>query len=86
MSKRPPTIGEFFAHEARSGIQDIRQKLFEEAWFGRVVSAEPVMEVSREREPDRTRQSTFDEIWGRATKGPDQPDHLKDRESPTIDR
>ena len=58
-----PSLGDYIAHEARHAIHDIRQKLFEEAWFGRVVTAEPVMEV-RETDADRLQNVTLAELWG----------------------
>jgi hypothetical protein len=38
-------IVEFLFDELRSAFQDIRQKVFEEGWFGRVVTAAPVVEM-----------------------------------------
>ncbi|MEJ0027694.1 MAG: hypothetical protein WDN01_16845 [Rhizomicrobium sp.] len=78
-------LGAFFVHEARQAVQDIRQKLFEEAWFGRVVTAAPVMEVEKERSPEdrRTvhdglgeRRSAFDEAWGKGM----HPSHAEERQ------
>ena len=45
--RRPPGIGEYFVAELRQAFQDIRQKVIEEGWFGRVVTAAPVVEVDR---------------------------------------
>jgi hypothetical protein len=36
--------------ELRQAVQDIRQKVVEEGWFGRVTTAAPVVEVDREHE------------------------------------
>jgi hypothetical protein len=73
---RPPGIGEFLFNEIRSAFQDIRQKVLEEGWFGRVVTPAPVVEMDRapaersDREPGRElgaheqeRRPTFDELW-----------------------
>jgi hypothetical protein len=82
-------LREFVAHEARHAIHDIRQKLFEEAWFGRAVTAEPVMEIAKEREADRSRGPTFDELWGRSAAGreqPEPPELGKDKDEPEIER
>ncbi len=61
----------------RQAVQDIRQKVVEEGWFGRVVSAAPVVETERDSssvqaasapaqsqamEPER--RPTFEELWG----------------------
>ena len=35
----------FLFDERRGAIQDIRQRVVEEGWFGRVVTAAPVVEV-----------------------------------------
>ena len=42
---KPLGIGEYLFAEMRQAFQDIRQKLVEEGWFGRVVTAAPVVEV-----------------------------------------
>lgn len=70
-SSRLPTLGEFIGHEARHAVHDVRQKLFEEAWFGRVVTAAPVVEISRDAEPRR--DATFDELWGRPRQDKHEP-------------
>jgi len=78
-------LSEFLTHEARHAIHDIRQKLFEEAWFGRVVTAEPVIEVSRDREAERGQTPTFEDLWGRSphNREPAAPERSVERE---IDR
>lgn len=45
--QRPKSQGivSFLFDELRGAIQDIRQKVVEEGWFGRVVTAAPVVEV-----------------------------------------
>jgi hypothetical protein len=45
---KPPSIGEFLFNEIRSAFQDVRQKVIEEGWFGRVVTPAPVVEVGKE--------------------------------------
>jgi hypothetical protein len=45
---KPPSIGEFLFNEIRSAFQDVRQKVIEEGWFGRVVTPAPVIEVGKE--------------------------------------
>jgi hypothetical protein len=81
----PPGLGDYFGHEARSAIHDIRQKLFEEAWFGRVVTGQPMMEVSRETPIDKMNRVAFDELWGRALDHR-EAEHTKDRDEPDIER
>jgi hypothetical protein len=46
---RPASLGEFLFAELRSAIQDVRQKLVEEGWFGRVVTPAPVTDAAREQ-------------------------------------
>ncbi len=48
---RPLGIAEFLFAEIRSAFQDMRQKVLEEGWFGRVVTPAPVIEVGKEN-PD----------------------------------
>lgn len=43
--RKPPGMGEYLFAELRQAFQDIRQKIIEEGWFGRVVTAAPVVEV-----------------------------------------
>ncbi|MEI9990122.1 MAG: hypothetical protein WDM86_08795 [Rhizomicrobium sp.] len=42
---KPPGLGEFLFNEIRSAFQDIRQRVVEEGWFGRVTTPAPVIEV-----------------------------------------
>ncbi|MBS0473088.1 MAG: hypothetical protein JSR60_18605 [Proteobacteria bacterium] len=73
--RRSQSLGGFLFGELRQAIQDIRQKVVEEGWFGRVVTAAPVVEESghandrahddlhaRRIEPEQPRPS-FDELW-----------------------
>ena len=52
-TRRPLGIGEYLFAEMRQAFQDIRQKLVEEGWFGRVVTAAPVVEVDHALTPER---------------------------------
>lgn len=82
MSRRQPLgLADFVGHEARNAIHDIRQKLFEEAWFGRIVTGQPMIEVSRDTAIDKTHRATLEDLWGRAF-GP----QAKDREEPEPER
>lgn len=73
---KPQGLGEFLFNELRQGIQDIRQKVVEEGWFGRVVTAKPVVELQRDAPGSDSpaqhdglsvkpgeRELTFDEMW-----------------------
>jgi hypothetical protein len=81
---KPPGIGEFLFNELRHAFQDIRQKVVEEGWFGRVVTAAPVIELGKDQpvSDDRERASespivapehrpTFEELWGPRERSPD---------------
>ncbi|MGH9808112.1 MAG: hypothetical protein ACRD9W_12785 [Terriglobia bacterium] len=45
--RRPLGLVEYLFAELRQAFQDIRQKFVEEGWFGRVVTAAPVVEMDR---------------------------------------
>ncbi len=68
-SDRRPSLGEFLFSELHQAFQDIRQKVVEEGWFGRVVSPAPVVEMDRTDRPVQQRGSPsdrrpgFDELW-----------------------
>ncbi len=85
MSKRPPSIGEFLAQEARAAVQDIRNR-FEEAFYGRVLGAQQPVEIAKDREGDHARHSTFVKIWANATLYIGDEDRKREKEPPTIDR
>ena len=51
---RPPSIGEYLWAELRQAFQDMRQKVIEEGWFGRVVTAAPVVEMDRALAQERS--------------------------------
>ena len=76
---KPQSIGEFLFNELRQAFQDVRQKVLEEGWFGRVVSAAPVIEMEREQPPAQLgalgdRRPSFEEMW--ATHEPQSPAEL----------
>ena len=91
---RPQGLAEFLFNELRHAFQDVRQKLVEEGWFGRVTTAKPVVEVHRDHtEPivpgDRAheipneRRHSFEELWSpkdRTEHAPERaPEHDIDR-------
>jgi hypothetical protein len=43
--QKPASVGAYLFAELRHAFQDIRQKVVEEGWFGRVVTAAPVIEA-----------------------------------------
>ncbi|MEI9994914.1 MAG: hypothetical protein WDM91_09995 [Rhizomicrobium sp.] len=64
----PTGLAEFLFGEFRQALQDIRQKLVEEGWFGRAVSAAPVVEMDRGPPADQLgslgdRRPSFEEMW-----------------------
>jgi len=93
-------IVEFLFDELRSAFQDIRQKVFEEGWFGRVVTAAPVVEMDRSPidpaadshsiAPNTDiaapqRRPTFEELWGPRERA-NHVDIPKDRDGHDFDR
>jgi hypothetical protein len=46
--QKPASFGAYLFAELRQAFQDMRQKVVEEGWFGRVVTAAPVVEVERQ--------------------------------------
>ena len=90
--RRPPSIGEFLFNEIRSAFQDIRQKVVEEGWFGRVVTPAPVIEVGKDG-PDSIglgnpptiheglgeRRPTFEELWAPRERDAQPADIEKER-------
>jgi len=79
--RKPLGLADFVAHEARNAVHDIRQKLFEEAWFGRVVTGQPMIELSRDTAIDKTQRAAFDELWGRVLDS-----QSKDHDDPEPER
>jgi hypothetical protein len=73
--RTPLSTADYLFNEARHAVHDIRQKLFEEAWFGRVVTAEPVMEVFKGRDASTSTRDFFEEAWGRGRR----PEHEQER-------
>ena len=82
MSRKPIRLADFVGNELQYAVYDVRQKVFEEAFFGRVVTAAPVMEVVRGQDVARS----FDEVWGRSPDGQEQPERKPDRDEPDIER
>lgn len=67
-TRKPLGIAEYLFAELRQAFQDIRQKVLEEGWFGRVVTAAPVVEMDRAqieglKEADAERRPSFEELW-----------------------
>lgn len=68
---KPAGLGQFFFNELRQAIQDIRQKVVEQGWFGRVTTPKPVIEMpfqtvennASAHELDRGRRLSFEELW-----------------------
>ncbi len=88
-SERVASVGEYLLNEARYGVQDIRQKLFEEAWFGRAVTPAPVVEAQtpeREATAEPERRPKFEDVWGRSASAaaPGEPERTRD--TPEIER
>lgn len=89
---RPLGIGEFLFNEIRSAFQDIRQKVVEEGWFGRVVTPAPVVEVGKEgpeaiglgnrptvHEALGERRPSFEELWAPRERSTDAAEIQKER-------
>ncbi len=87
---RPLGLAAYLFAELRQAFQDIRQKAVEEGWFGRVVSAAPVVEMDRAAERgihgdtqpspmahDRSedRRPSFEERWAPQ----ERAEHAQDR-------
>ena len=85
-SAQPLGIGEYLFNEARHAVHDVRQKLFEEAWFGRVVTAEPVMDIFKSQERDQRPQASFNEAWGLNHTRPETPEQQEKHTVPEFDR
>lgn len=65
MARRPPSVSDVLFNEMRNATRDVRQKLFEEAWFGRVINVDPVRDHYRPM-PESLRPSSFEDVWGKA--------------------
>ena len=87
MSDRPrsPSAGDYLLGEARYAVQDIRQKLVEEAWCGRVMTAAPVIEIDKARDVEISDRSALEEAWGKARHQP-KPEHEPEHHAPELDR
>jgi hypothetical protein len=85
---KPSGLGEFLFNELRQAFQDIRQKVVEQGWFGRVTTPKPVVEMPFSTTADKTtdgsdllheRPQSFEQSW--AIREPD----ARDRNHPEID-
>jgi len=79
--KRLAGIGEFLALEAGHAVDDIRQRLFEEAWFGRVVTAAPVVDVSKAQDIEPSAREALEKAWGIARHQPQAERPREDKEA-----
>lgn len=77
---RVQSTGEFLSQEARRAVREVRQRLFEEAWFGRVVTGQPRV-LGQEIDSNRSLSKSFDELWGRASHAaePQRPEREMER-------
>lgn len=95
---KPPGIGEFLFNEIRAAFQDMRQKVVEEGWFGRVVTPAPVIEVGKDGPEaiglgDRPtvhdglgqRRQSFEELWAPRERSA-EPADLSKEQGHGIDR
>jgi len=79
--RKPQGLGEFFFNEMRQAIQDIRQKVVEQGWFGRVTTPKPVVEMpfqtveSPTHELLHERRPSFEEQWAPKARGDMAPEH-----------
>ena len=71
---KPQGLVGFFFNEWRQAIQDIRQKVVEQGWFGRVTTPKPVVEMpfqtvegnstaDRAHEMPHDQRPSFEELW-----------------------
>jgi hypothetical protein len=63
-------MADFLFNEWRQAIQDIRQKVVEQGWFGRVTTPKPVVEMpfqtietNSPTDPAQERRPSFEEQW-----------------------
>jgi hypothetical protein len=85
---RPASIGEYLFNELRQAFQDIRQKVLEEGWFGRVVTAAPVVEIDKGQPADELapeRRASFEELWSPRERAP-QPAEQEHSQEMDFDR
>lgn len=86
---KPSGLGEFLFNELRQAFQDIRQKVVEEGWFGRVTTAKPVVEIpfqalegdSAGHDLSHERRPSFEELWA-----PKEPCVERSQDSLDLDR
>jgi hypothetical protein len=88
---------QYLLTELRQGFRDTRQKVIEEGWFGRVVTAAPVVEADRDafyganhlplQAPGdgSERRPTFDELWKPREVEQGIPDKDRERQAPLND-
>jgi len=90
---KPLGLGESLFNEVRAAFQDIRQRVVEEGWFGRVTTPAPVIEVGREG-PEAIglgnratihdglgqRRPSLEEMWAPKDRSPEPPAHDHQRE------
>jgi hypothetical protein len=77
---KPLSIGEYLFAELRQAFQDMRQKVIEEGWFGRVVTAAPVVEMDRAqieglKQAHAERSPSFEELWAPRERGEPLREH-----------
>jgi hypothetical protein len=85
--RKPLSVADYLWGELRQAFQDVRQKLVEEGWFGRVVTAAPVVEMERDQSPENASRNapaqperdhpSFDEMWAvrEHASSPAMPEH-----------
>jgi hypothetical protein len=76
------SLFEFARSELIAATKDIRQKLFEEAWFGRQLSHEPSKEMAKSQIYEISEHRDFQEAWFGRDRGTPQRDDLEQQ----IDR
>jgi hypothetical protein len=81
--KRVASAGEYLPNEPRYGVQDIRQRRSEEAWFGRVVTSVPRIEARTpgcEATPEPERRLKFADVRGPRVLSLTRDAHQKERQ------
>ena len=70
---KPEGLGEFLLGELRRAFQDIRQRVVEEGWFGRVTTPYQRNAVdhgpAREGAVEPQRELSFDDLYGHRREG-----------------
>ncbi|HTQ13467.1 MAG TPA: hypothetical protein VMH86_06285 [Rhizomicrobium sp.] len=88
--RKPLGLAEYLFAELRQAFQDVRQKALEEGWFGRVVTAAPVVEMDRAqieglKPDDAGHRPSFEERWAPRERGEPAREHERSHEL-DIDR